>query len=478
MARSANLGERLAWSLPAIAIGLQALLQGTARADEAPATTAPSATPPAPPTQPPEPSPDRPVPDYRGRPPPPTTAGEVLLWVPRVVLSPLYFVSEYVLRRPLSVLVPAAEKIDLPRKVYDFFTFGEEHKAGWVPTAYVEFAFNPSVGVYAWWNDAGFEGNHLHAHFEAWPSEWIGGNIVQRIDFKSRDSLQIRFEGVTRPDKVFYGIGPSTLQSNQSRYEIFQLEGNVGYEWHYWRASRIQAMVGARHVNTSNGSYGSDPSLTQEAATGAFPIPFGFEMPYTPVYSRIIASLDSRVANNRPAAGAVIEAGAEQDGDVQNTAEWIRWGANAGAYADLNGYGRILGISVATEFVDPLGSDQVPFTELVYLGGEHPLTGFYDGRLRDRSAITAAASYAWPIGPWLDGALELDIGNVFDQHLSGFNTNLLRLSAAFGLDVVTSRDKPFQQAPVQLLVGFATETFQQGTNVDAVRVTFGVPTAF
>jgi hypothetical protein len=430
---------------------------------------------------PPVPSPDRPIPDYRGRPSPPPTAGEVVLWVPRIVLSPLYFVTEYVLRKPLAAAIPAAERIDLPRKLYDFFTFGEDHKAGFVPVGYVEFGFIPSYGVYTWWDDAGFVGNHLHAHYEMWSDDWIAGNVTERIDISRRDFVQLRFSGFTRPDKVFYGIGPETQKSSQSRYTMKTLDGYAAYEWRYWRASRVQAMVGVRAVNTGDGSFRNDPSLTQEAATGAFAVPFGFGLEYTPQYNRLIASFDTREATNRPASGVVVEAAVEETNNLAGTTSgpWIRYGGNVGGYVDLNGYERILGLSLATQLVDPLTSGgQIPFPELVYLGGDHFMMGYYDGRLRDRSSIAATLSYAWPVGPYLDGHLEADVGNVFDEHLSGFAMRLLRLSMALGLSWVPSSPAAFQTSPLQILLGFGTATFAEGTSIDQWRISVGVPISF
>src|SRR5215471_10789725 len=49
--------------------------------------------------------PKRDVPDYDGRGNPDADAGSWALWIPRVVLSPLYVVNEYVLRRPVGALV-------------------------------------------------------------------------------------------------------------------------------------------------------------------------------------------------------------------------------------------------------------------------------------------------------------------------------------------------------------------------------------
>jgi hypothetical protein len=445
------------------------------------ASRAAAAEPAAPGTASPAPvSPKRAVPDYDGRGRPPATAADAVLWIPRVVLAPAYVVSEYVLRAPLSAAVPAAERADLPRKVYDLFTFGPEHKAGFVPVGFVEFNFNPSVGVYAFWNDAGFTGNHLHAHVEAWPSDWFAGNVVEHIDMRGRRDLQLRLSGVRRPDKVFNGLGPRSLQADQSRYGLQQVEGSAAYEWRFWRSSRIAPTAGVRDLATYDGQYGTDLSITATAARGAFAVPYGFGKPYTIEYNQLVASIDSRESRARPSRGAYVELGAEQNSSLRSSPAtgWIRYGASAGAYVDVNGYGRIVGLSAGAAFVDPLSVEPVPFTELVYLGGDHPMPGYYDGRLRDRSAATATASYAWPIGPWLNGDVEIATGDVFGEHLAGFEPKLLRLSGAFGLTLVGARDSAMQDAPLELLIGFGTETFEHGTQPDSVRVMLGTPHSF
>jgi hypothetical protein len=97
--------------------------------------------------------PKRDAPDYAGRPAPPPTPGEVLLWVPRVVFFPVYFTSEYLIRRPLGFLVTEAERANIPSVLYDFFAFGPEHKAGvLVP--------------------------HLHRHLAEPPPVWVGMSPV------------------------------------------------------------------------------------------------------------------------------------------------------------------------------------------------------------------------------------------------------------------------------------------------------------
>ena len=463
-----------------IALGVGALLALTHRPAHAD-VPGPSATVPAPAST------KRPVPDYDGR-GPPSSAGNAALWLPRLLLSPLYLVSEYVLRRPLSVAIPAAEHADLPRKVYDFFTFGPEHKAGIVPTALAEFNFNPSIGVLAFWKDAGFKGDNLSLHAEAWPNAWVAGIFSQTIQLDASHALLIHASAIKRPDKVFYGLGPNSLQSSQSRYGAQKIDAGGAYERRFWRSSRIQTAIGVRDTSMYNGKYGSDPSLAQEAARGAFPVPYGFGGEYTAEYNRVEAAVDSREPAPRLGSGARLELTGEQVSDMRTSpgSGWLRYGATAEGFVDLDGYGRILGLSVSTVFVDPLGEQPIPLTELVYLGGDHPMAGYYEGRLRDRSAATATASYSWPIGPWLDGSLQLAVGNVFGTHLSGFDAGLFRFSGALGLSVAPCalgaapecQTRGFQDAPLELLVGIGSETFDHGGQIDSVRVMFGVPHSF
>ena len=65
------------------------------------------------------------------------------LWVPRVILFPLYAVSEYVVRRPLGWLVSTAERERWPTLIIDFFTFGNR-QGGVVPTLFIDLGMRPT----------------------------------------------------------------------------------------------------------------------------------------------------------------------------------------------------------------------------------------------------------------------------------------------------------------------------------------------
>jgi hypothetical protein len=468
--------------IAAAALVASATSAGIARADEPPPpSSSPSdglATPP--PVAPaPTPSTKRPLPDYDGRGPAPTPPGVAALWVPRVLLSPVYFATEWLIRRPLGAAVSAAERANLPNVLYNFFAFGPDHKAGIAPIAFVDFGFNPSVGVYGFWDDAFFKGNDLRVHASFWTDDWIGTSLVQRVKLHGKDSVQLKLVGVRRPDHVFYGTGPSTLQSAQSRYGEDKLDFSVLFDLPIWRASKVDAGVGVRSVSFRDGHYGGDPGILENVASGVFPLPDGFTRGYAAEYNDVLVALDSRRPYPAEGSGVRIEAQAEQGSDVRQSpgSGWLHTAAGAGGFWDVNGNRRVVSLSAITMFSDPLGVRPVPFTELVTVGGDvpspgafpAPMPGFFPGRLVGRSAAVATLRYKWPIGPWIAGSLQGAVGNVFGDHLQGFDTKLLRFSGAFGIESDSSPDSSFE-----LIVGFGTETFEHGAQIDSLRLALGI----
>jgi hypothetical protein len=419
------------------------------------------------------------MPDYDGRGPAPTTGGEIGLWVPRVLLAPLYLPTEYLIRRPLGAAITAAERADLFHTLYNVFAFGPDHKSGLVPIFFVDFGFKPSVGVYGFWDNAFFKGDDLRAHFSFWDDDWIAGSLVQRIRFHGKDNVQLKFLGIRRPDHVFYGIGPSTLESAQSRYREDRIDFQALLDFPVWRSSKIDAGVGVRSASFADGHYGHDAGILQNVAEGVFALPDGFARGYTAETNDVLVALDSRRPYPEQGSGVRLEAQAEQGNDVRQSpgSGWIHTSAGAGGFWDVNGYRRVLSLSALVMFSDPLGPRPVPFTELVTIGGDipspgafpAPMPGFFPGRLVDRSGTVATLRYKWPIGPWVAGSLQAAVGNVFGEHLEGFDTKLLRFSGAFGIEGDSSPDSSFE-----FVFGFGTETFEHGAQIDSLRLAVGV----
>ena len=201
------------------------------------------AEPPAPPGIAPPP---RSLPEYDGRPPTGTTAADALLWVPRTILFPLHVVTEYVFRRPLGFLVISAERGKWAEVLSDVFTFGPSNNIGIVPTALLDFGFQPSVGIYGFHDDFLFKDNALRVHAATGGPDWLRLTVADRIPVAKNGSLVIRGEAVRRPDLVFYGIGPLSQRSFRSRYGSDWIDGSAAFHASLPVGLTADAYMGAR----------------------------------------------------------------------------------------------------------------------------------------------------------------------------------------------------------------------------------------
>ena len=424
-----------------------------------------------------ETQPQRSLPDYDGRGGQgrPTTPGQALLWVPRVVLFPVYLVTEYVVRRPLGYAITAAERAELPAVLYDIFAFGPDHKAGIVPIAFVDFGFYPSVGLYAFWDDAGFKGHSLRMRGSTAGPHWLSGAVSERFQLTAKTVLSLNGSLIHRPDYAFYGIGPDTREANRSRFGQDSADLHATLRAAFWRSSSVETSLGYRGASFYPGRFGDDPSLTEQVENGVFPLPDGYTDGYRAGFQRTKLTLDTRRDEDGSESGGRLVLGGEHglDPTQSRAAGWLRYGVSLGGFLDLDNRGRILSLSAAVEMADPLGGQPVPFTELVTAGGNERLPGFRDGRVRGRSGAAATLRYSWPIWIWLDGSLQAAVGNVYGEHLAGISWGQSRFSGAVGIESRGSRDSVFQ-----LLVGFGTETFNSGADVNSIRVVAGARSGF
>lgn len=434
-------------------------------------------------------------PDYDGRGEEPTTAGDVALWVPRVLFSPLYFVSEYVVRRPLGALTTAIEKEKVLPKVFDFFTFGPDNSIGFAPTGYVDFGFRPSVGIYFFWNDFLAKDNDLRARAATWGPDWLRFSVKDRVQLGGGHELTARAEFLRRSDWVFHGVGPESGE-DEARFQSTQVQAGLLYEAReLWRSSSFSSYATVRSVRFElDEGCCDEPTVAQAIARGRYAEPFGADG-YTIFVQGAQVTLDTRrvrlphwlpegsdyVSPN--ASGLRVQlrgeqAGALSDkeqpvGSASRRSHWLRYGASLGGYLDLYAE-RVVGVSLLADFADPVASDTgIPFTELVSLGGERPLRGYLQGRLLGRSSAVAQLDYQWPLWMYIDGAFHYAVGNVFSERLEGFEAKLLRQSFGLALRSTASRDHV-----LEILLAFGTRTFDDGGGVEHVRFAVGATSGF
>lgn len=119
----------------------------------------------------------RAMPDYDGRGNAELDAEPWPIWVPRVVLAPLYAVHEYVVRRLLGALAARAERDRWPTRVLEALTFGPDGKYLVLPSAFYDFGLRPSAGIDLSFTDLGAAGNHLGVHAATGGAEFLSATL-------------------------------------------------------------------------------------------------------------------------------------------------------------------------------------------------------------------------------------------------------------------------------------------------------------
>ncbi len=425
------------------------------------------------------------------------TAGDVALWIPRVAFFPLRVVTDYVVRRPLGELVVWVERGDVVATIQDLFTFGPEKNIGVTPTAFLDFGFRPSIGVYFFWNKFLDDDNSIRANVATGGARWYKAVVADRIELGGKSYLQLEADALQRPDLLFWGVGSRSLDEDEGSYELRTVGGGARIRLDLGRKGNFfESWLLARAAGFENGSCGGsveadvggnpafgcgDSTIFEKVQAGRYALPAGFDG-YTTLKTGGRLVLDSRQPRPAPGSGVALDLMGEHVGEVAGaeTGAWVNWGATAAGFLDVTGTQRVLSLSITTRFADPLDGDyEIPFTELVgskriddVPDGEL-LHGFRPGRLLGRSAAVAALEYRWPVWAFLDGVMQAGVGNVFGEHLEDFQPQLMRFSFSGGLRTSNHRDHSFN-----LLLGFGTETFEDGADLTSVRFLFGGTTGF
>lgn len=407
----------------------------------------------------------------------------MVLWIPRTVLLPLYLVSEYVVRRPVHATMIYVEQHHVPEKFLyytSFGTYGTENELQLLPTAELEWGVRANGGASFTWKR---RDNLLSTGFAIGGPDWIRFGIEDRVPLGRDRALTANADYERRGDFRFWGLGPSS-PSQGYHFTVTRPNTMLRYEQRLWRSSSFEASAGLRTASFQKWAV-KTPTLESGLASGAIGEPPGFA-DYSLAVQRVTGALDSRRAraeDPRDRSRDLVTpsgTGVRVEGDVEHslelgkrTGEWIRYGGGLGLYADVFGRNRTLGLSVSTELLTGFRDAQVPFLELVTLGGAEPMRAFRYYRLLGTSSVTAKLGYTWPIWTGLDAVAEAALGNVFGDYYDGFATRLLRGSFSVGIQTASARDTAFQ-----ILLGAGTRTIDDGFAIEQFRFVVGTGTSF
>jgi hypothetical protein len=414
--------------------------------------------------------------DYDGRPDAGASAGDVALWVPRVVLFPLYVVSEFVVRRPLGAFAVAAEQGRWVPKVIDFFTFGPEKKGGFVPTALFDFGLRPSVGLYFFWDDAFHPRNDVRLYAATGGVEFLHFTATDRVrlDDKGASSIAVRGDFLRRSDFVYHGLGPRSRHEDRTRYDLERVEVGVLYNVRLSGHVNYNAYVGVRESDFRRGCcFGR--RLKPLVEGGEVEAPPGYPEGYTDIFQRGELIFDTRPEDRPFVDGARIKLEAEQGSDVRRQGDgpsrWIRYGGSLKGFVNVS-RDRVVSLSATALLADRLSGSRIPFTEQIMFGGDI-LPAYLPGRLIGQSGFVTALEYTWPVWAALQGYAQVALGNVFSRRFEDLRPDLLRGNAGLGLRSTSSRDHA-----LEVLVAAGTETFEDGFKVNSFRLRIGGSSGF
>ncbi len=394
-------------------------------------------------------------------------------WTARVLTSPLYLVSEYVLRRPIGWGMTEMERHQVITRLRDFFTFGPNDNIAVFPTFFYEFGFQPNAGIVAVWNDFIVPENRISTQGGYGGNDWLSWSIVDRIEFDERLGIGARFLARERPDYVFGGIGYDATDLPRARFGAQRIEAHFFSAARLWQSSDIEFDLLYRGIDFIDQGWNDEPSVGQRAMTYGQGLPYGFVTGYEAVSAEFRADLDTRAPSAPPEGGFQLAMHAGQHaafGGLQTLNRWISWGGSTTLATGVLGQHRVLGVSLDAHFMTPLDGSVVPFTELVELGGSQGLLpGYRPGHIQGLSAIGLMAHYSWPIWTFLDARLYIGTANAFGLHLDDFEVDRLRLT--FGIAIFPRIENI--ELPFHFNFAFGTETFEQGGGVNSFRLAIG-----
>lgn len=436
-------------------------------------------TPPKPPqevTVPPpsaEPGVKRPVPDYDNRPPEAVTAGDVLIWVPRITFLPAHLVLEYGLRWPVIKAITFAEKEKVFKRVERIFTF-RDGKSGIFPTALIDFGLSPSVGFYSFHNDVGYEGHTITLQGGFWVDNWKHLAIGDRWRVFSGDGeLYFRGDFLTRPDDPFYGVGYASQYEDRGNLRFQRLDAEMGLSSYLHSDTLNEAGI---HFRFRDGLLrnGEEPTFTSRFDPDQFN---GFRGDgYQLLSVGVRGAFDTRDRDTEYGGGTGLRLdyfGGYNFSPGESDVSFLRFGGEGSVFYDFSGRNHVLGFSVYADLIEKFGDAPLPVSELIQLGGNEHLRGFLYGRFRGESAFVATASYRYPIWILLDANIFAGVGNTFGPNFEDFGWKRLVFNTGLALRTSLSRD-----TSIDLLIAVGTNRFEEDFEVDNVRFTLGANHGF
>jgi len=255
---------------------------------------------------------------------------------------------------------------------------------------------------------------------------WRAYNMMQsRIEFPSLAQRHFSFGAQSmwqdQTQISYYGIGPNSLQSNESQYQMQSVD-NV--TWATLKPVSSLALTGEfgflrrPDILSPAGPWKpSVPTTTQE-----FPQDPGVSDPFQPNYlhNEVSLSNDTRDRRGRPTSGSLYRVAlttfVDQSTSV-GTFSFRQYEAEGAQFIPLTrDRDWVFVLHGWTVWSDVAPGHQVPFYMLPTIGGNNTLRSYADYRFHDLNLALANLESRWALFTHMDAALFVDAGNVAGRY--------------------------------------------------------------
>lgn len=350
----------------------------------------------------------------------------------RAGLTPLRWLTEAIVA-PFRGAAYLFDVWQIPDHFHEWF-FNDAGTFGIYPTALVESQLGWNVGIHV--VDYDLTGHDDHASLaasyggefqQAYVGKYDTGNLLGPLELKARASYQAWNKS------NFFGIGNGDLQPLQyGMYDPYNPSSpsvHTRFGQHVELGELDAALkLGGPFILTASGAYERRTFNTHPIVNEYTRIEevydvnslVGFNTGANNFYGELALTLDDRryasryVSKASPSSGwyATIFGGGQQ-GVQEDPSHYLRYGADIHRYFNLFNGDRVLSIHGYVEGVTA-ELNEIPFSDLVRLGGNELLRGYEADRFRDRTGGMVSFEYSWPIQLGLGAYVFCDLGEV--QH--------------------------------------------------------------
>lgn len=279
----------------------------------------------------------------------------------------------------------------------------------------------------------------------------LGGALFDNAFFGEQNEARLRYEGTVnnahkaslgvrlgksgprqtdfvvgyrlRPMARFYGLGPATVEADDSYYTL-----ETGWLGTEFRRPLRGGWAGELEIIGSQSlAGGTGIELTEDHAyladRFAGRLPHGYRATSRGVSFGIGLLNDNTLESGRPETGGVrrVKLTWFHGFEDIDTNFWT-YHVEAQQFVPLWFSKRALALRGLVSYIDPIGTNSVPFQRLNYNDDPDLLRGYADFRFRDKGLALLNVEYRWPIwanrsaeGAGLDMYLLTDVGQVFGE---------------------------------------------------------------